>query len=559
MIARRAGPSECDIVSVWEDPMSDQFFHFKTMTDAEYAALPPLVKKGQDRDDVISGIIEAWLKPTQATFTDDLSPRNRIEAHIEAGGFVLDGVALWDENTNEPIDLRDLLWGLEQRLLASGEPNAYRARPDLLIVLRHCRIDRCACSTLAIRPVFMAVACRFGDGADFEAAVFGQATDFEQSTFGNDVGFNGTTFGDRTSFNFAVFRDRAHFGGSHFGSLAWFMHANFGGRARFGGAVFGSGANFACARMDQGASFFNACFEGRAKFDYATLGSEADLSDASFGEMVLFSHTRLPDADLRNVSSFALDETFIRGARFSVRALDPWSQLRAAYTGPRLIFNLLFLILFFLPIVARTLGWITLGKAEQEVVAMIPELERRADELAATSPELGRWLRESIDAVERHLPGGEAERWRETRAWRAVLGVDRGWMVWLPAILLLLYNIGRGAMTFIVAPMRDAEERSGVTPKYAPPSWLEVQDDLARELNVTFNPPASLGGIRTGLRFTARFWRTCAGRYLSGYLGSYGWLVGPHQLLTSMYWLAVLSFVTSALYWLFLHPVWVPA
>ena len=52
--------------------------------------------------------------------------------------------------------------------------------------------------------------------------------------------------------------------------------------------------------------------------------------------------------------------------------------------------------------------------------------------------------------------------------WKVALGVHQGgWEVWSGAllfVLLLIYNVARFWLTLQVAPLRDAEERSGVTP-----------------------------------------------------------------------------------------------
>ena len=87
---------------------ADWFLQFKEMTDADWAALPPLVKKGEDRETVLNAIVEKWCTPTSAS-EPGKGAREAIQAHVAAGGFVLEGVAFIDENTNEPIDL-DYLW-----------------------------------------------------------------------------------------------------------------------------------------------------------------------------------------------------------------------------------------------------------------------------------------------------------------------------------------------------------------------------------------------------------------------------------------------------------------
>jgi hypothetical protein len=76
--------------------------------------------------------------------------------------------------------------------------------------------------------------------------------------------------------------------------------------------------------------------------------SGADLSGADLSGATLVN-TNLSEAKLHEVSGMILDSTFIRNARFSPRATDPWSILRRSYTGPKLFFHILLFVAFVVP------------------------------------------------------------------------------------------------------------------------------------------------------------------------------------------------------------------
>ncbi|MFG0328776.1 MAG: pentapeptide repeat-containing protein [Phycisphaerales bacterium] len=503
-----------------------EFFHtLKRMSDADYESLQPLVKKGKDRQEELESIVSKWLTPSAKAAELD-GPREAIEAHVADGGFVLDGFAFVDENTNEPIDLGELLRLLEESLRADGAGEIFEPRPDLFVLIRHCRFDACDCRGVKVRPRLVAHHCRCGAGADFRHARFGYGA----------------------SINFVEFGDGADFGAADFGDGTDFWRSEFGDGVSFWGAGFGDGASFFHAKFGDGASFRRAEFGDGASFFHAKFGDGADFGDAEFGDGANFRHARLKGADLRGTQGFIPGETLIRDAHFSARASDPWSKLRAAYTGPRLIFNLLFLALFFLPLLARTVGWTVIGAAEEEFVAALPELHEMTHELDEEHPQVAAWLRESLGEIERNAPGGAADRWRETRVIDPVLGWSQGLLFFIPACTLLLYNLGQGLLTYVVSPMRDAEERSGISPRYRARPWEKVQDHWASR-----NTRDQKKGVATR---AASFGRRIR-EYLGGYFEAYGWLVPIHKAMNWLLLLAIVSFIVNAVNWLFFQDVWV--
>lgn len=276
----------------------------------------------------------------------------------------------------------------------------------------------------------------FGGGANFARGRLGDRADFANAEFGERASFRGAELGDGASFTSAKFGDGSGFTTTVFGEGAGFAYANFGDDAGFVSAEFGDGATLQAACFGNEASFHNAKFGDRANFQWASFGYRADLRESSLRRANLcgadFNSARLldanlEDADLRRVSNLRLDSTIIRNARFSPHSRDLWSVLRRTYTGPRLLFTLLFLVAFFTPYVAKTLFW--LGVHRLQVV----------------------------------LPINENFVKQTTQVWRLVIGADKGWLYWTLAVSLLFYNVCKALMTWFVAPMRDEEERSGRT------------------------------------------------------------------------------------------------
>ena len=318
-------------------------------------------------------------------------------------------------------------------------------------------------------------------------------------------------------------------------------------------------AYLASARLEhavlQGADLNKASLAS-AHLDDADLRG-ADLTDANLPSAILnlahLEHARLFEAnlegaDLRSIRKLRLDSNVVRNARFSPLARDPWSKLRRAYTGPKMVFNLLFLVAFLVPYVLKTAGWVALNQVQGEMAIAFEKLEGVVEGLEAEPhpaarpmkaaiealsgrlPDDTRWAleglseavaklesekhpaarpaRAALEAVERRLPGEGKEGWSRYRVWQLVLGADRGMLQWLPATALLVYNVFRALLTWCVAGMRDEEERSGHCPR-----------------------------LRRDGRFGSPF-------------EAYGWLAWPHRAVTVLLWFAILMFAYNAYTWL---------
>jgi hypothetical protein len=131
---------------------------------------------------------------------------------------------------------------------------------------------------------------------------------------------------------------------------------------------------------------------------------------------------------------------------------DSWSSLRRTYTGANFFISLLFLASFSMPYVAKAVFFSEVGSAESALI--------RKFDAAPPPPQSGQ---ESTPASK--TPAADALTRRTYPVWQILLGIDSGNYAWTMLIcLLIVYNGLKWFLTTSIAPMRDAEERSHVTP-----------------------------------------------------------------------------------------------
>lgn len=251
----------------------------------------------------------------------------------------------------------------------------------------------------------------------------------------------------------------------------------------------------------------------------------SDLRRAQLDGAILWT-THFEEADLRGAVGMRFDETIIRNTKFAPRSPDRWSTLRRHYTGPRYVVTLMLLVFFALPYFGKAAGWVAAARTQVALGIVLEEAQSRIDVLG-DSAAVGRdVLNQALQGVKERLPGPQGVHWRETRVWELLLGMDKGPWYFATTLMILLYNFLRGLLTWVVAPMRDAEERSGVSPPH------RIQGATA---------PVKLSAWLRG-----------------GWTESYAWLWLPHQAVRVLFAVAVASFLFHALNWLTLV-VWLPA
>ena len=151
-----------------------------------------------------------------------------------------------------------------------------------------------------------------------------------------------------------------------------------------------------------------------------------------------------------------LDETIVTGARFGIDAQDPWSILRRNYSGPRLTFNLLFLVAFFSPYLAKVAFWAWVNRVQTYAEAVVSEPTNAVGFDSEAISSLSRCLAEQCDPMP---------------AWQLIVGVDKGWLFCVLAIALITCNMLRAGITWRVASLREEEERTGYSPAWTGATW----------------------------------------------------------------------------------------
>jgi uncharacterized protein YjbI with pentapeptide repeats len=212
------------------------------------------------------------------------------------------------------------------------------------------------------------------------------------------------------------------------------------------------------ARNANVTSFRSADLSGadfrEADLSWATTLQGADLKRARFGGAKL-SGADLRGADLSDVTDLEFDENPYQGARISAHASDRWSVLRRKYTGPNMLINLILFLLFLAPLVAKGGALSAVSYLEQQMID--------AGVFAQTtscSSAIGGTIKGVVNGqqIELHC--------QSMPMWKLLLGFGGPYGIWMPILtsILIVYQIGRSLLTREVSLLRDAEERSSVSP-----------------------------------------------------------------------------------------------
>ncbi len=203
----------------------------------------------------------------------------------------------------------------------------------------------------------------------------------------------------------------------------------------------------------ENAHLWNAHLENanleRAHLENAHL-ENAHLERAHLENAKLYK-ANLDKADVHGATGLVFDHNQVDRLLIRGDAPDPWSVLRREYTGPWFFFHLILLILFLLPYVGKTLFFTWESKAVE-----------RIETLAENSVEN---IPESISPVKDYFQQ-QLDRWNKipkVSAFWPLLGCPSGWAISL-TIFLIIYNGLRFILTTHVSLLRDAEERSKITP-----------------------------------------------------------------------------------------------
>lgn len=264
-----------------------------------------------------------------------------------------------------------------------------------------------------------------------------------------------------------------------------------------------------------------------AQFGYYDIYANYKMQTACNLQECKMGHACFVDASLAKASGYRFDRNQIRGTEIPGDASDPWSTLRRKYTGPWFFIHVAFLAIFILPYAGRVLA--LTGASEAALY------------------------------VEDHVEFDQ-----RVHAVLVLIGWTEGWWITLLAIVLAIYNLMRGVLTYNIGMLREAEDRSGVTPalhQYMGSQLLE-EEALHRTGSVVLQEIPRW--IATSLRWIIE-WSSWRGLSLLIKMTDRDRdMIRPRNLLLSDigYWrlhrlmriftiLAVVSFLSGSLHWIF--------
>jgi uncharacterized protein YjbI with pentapeptide repeats len=233
-----------------------------------------------------------------------------------------------------------------------------------------------------------------------------------------------------------------------------------------------NGADLSFANLSK-ADLSRAVFRGANLTDANLEGALLTGADLDRAQL---KRANLTTSDLTDVQNLALDDNRVTHTRFSPKAKDEWSILRRTYTGPRLILNLLFVFLFFIPLIVKGATLWGFNEIQRPIIEANETLggeEQISIRITCDAPSNGAI---TISFPAREVRTGENtsllpafERrvaCRSMPMWMLLLGAGGPYGALMPILtaILVLYQVARFLMTNQISLMRDAEERSGVCP-----------------------------------------------------------------------------------------------
>lgn len=223
------------------------------------------------------------------------------------------------------------------------------------------------------------------------------------------------------------------------------------------------GANSGSARLEN-ADLHLANLAG-AMLPWTQL-ENADLRDCYLRNAKL-QNANLDRADVRMATGIYFDSNRINLMRIRGDAPDPWSVLRRKYTGPLFFVHIILLVLFFAPWGARALYLSALAQGQDWTAVQMDTLGEtifhRVLVPARDSPIGGRKTYEIARRFNEQEQQFYDSHERRSVIWALMTGGNGIWGFGM-ALIVILYNGLRALLTLKVSTLRDAEERSSITP-----------------------------------------------------------------------------------------------
>lgn len=247
-------------------------------------------------------------------------------------------------------------------------------------------------------------------------------------------------------------------------------------------------ADFEATRFIDGqamskANFSNSTFT-RCSFSTSDMCS-CDFSDTQFinstledciaiGSIFVNSKNRnlviqggsLDKADMDGASGLILDDVSVRDVNFPIRSNDPWSVLRRKYTGAAMTFHLLAVVVFFGSLAAKVMMWQIVNRTQSMWAEALTKTTERCFHLADEQPLLMGWC-EHLSIQLEGLDPSSSQRFEQWATWQVLLALDKGWVWFVFAVAILIYNTARMYLTQKVSLLREEEERTHRIPRRA--------------------------------------------------------------------------------------------
>jgi uncharacterized protein YjbI with pentapeptide repeats len=191
---------------------------------------------------------------------------------------------------------------------------------------------------------------------------------------------------------------------------------------------------------------------GRSKFEACSFQDASELRYIDFGE------SRLTDCDLREVdlatcTGFVFDNTEITQTRLPVATDEPWLILVRKYTGSRMLFNLIFLGIYFTPLIVKGILLLSLAQIELALI------NRFSVTNPTSEPSLLTQFADPSKAC-------AALQCKSVPVYQLILGANVKIGILIAGMTLLFYNILRFILTIKVGPLKEEEALTGRTPPY---------------------------------------------------------------------------------------------
>jgi hypothetical protein len=144
-----------------------------------------------------------------------------------------------------------------------------------------------------------------------------------------------------------------------------------------------------------------------------------------------------------------------------------------------MMFNVIAMVIFFTPWIFQALYWSGVNQAQlgtlhavaaaESELAKIPGEEERRFVLTQLRQSINPGLERCVSTA----PGTDRPPPPACRPiWQILLGAHEGWFTVLLGVVLIVYNVARLALTWLVAPLRDEELRTWHAPSREAYGWM---------------------------------------------------------------------------------------